>query len=109
MSKSKPSQSAPPPSPGAALARKWALPAVAGVMALAAVVSYARHEEREATPGSPYYDKAVREAVHGLANPAAGRAAAAPANRPPLAAGLNPADYYWCDNCQTYHKREGGE
>nr|MCU0781350.1 hypothetical protein [Akkermansiaceae bacterium] len=27
---------------------------------------------------------------------------------PPLPAGLNPADYYWCEQCKAYHQREPG-
>lgn len=106
--KSKKHEDPPTIPPTAGHARKWALPGVAGLTIVTAVWSYARVEEREAAPGSPYYDKAVREAVHGLANPGARGRAAAPADRPPLAAGLDPADYYWCENCQTYHKRGDG-
>ena len=84
----------------------WLLPAaVAGVIA-SAVISYARSGETYAAAGSPYYGKAVQEALSGLKNPGE---AALPAARPPLPAGLSPDDYYWCENCHTYHKREPGQ
>jgi len=87
----------------AAVMRSWALPLVAAGLVAAAVGSYDRSGEVHAAAGSPYYDKAVKEAIAGLVTPAA---APAPAGRPPLPAGLSPDDYYWCEEHQTYHKRE---
>jgi hypothetical protein len=82
----------------------WALPALAAATVAAAVWSYARTTHAHAGGDSPYYDKAVKEAMAGLANP--GDAAATPQGQPPLPAGLSPADYYWCDQHKQYHKRE---
>jgi len=82
----------------------WALPAVAAATVTAAVWSYARTDEVHAAGGSPYYDKAVKEAMAGLVNP--GGAAATPQGQPPLPAGLSPADYYWCEQHKEYHKRD---
>ena len=83
------------------LIKPWLVPlAVVGVIA-AAVISYARSGETYAAAGSPYYDKAVKEAINGLVNPGA---VAAPAGRPALPAGLSPAEHYWCENCKAYHK-----
>ena len=83
----------------------WLVPvAVAGV-AVVAVISYIRSEETHAASGSPLYGRAVQEAVEGLKNPAAKTAAA----RPPLAAGLSPDEYYWCEQCKAYHKRQPGQ
>jgi len=98
---SKRSESTPVLSPKA-----WAVPAaVAGLMG-AAVISYVRSEETQAAAGSPYYGKAVLEAISGLRNPGD---QSTPAARPPLAAGLSPDEHYWCENCKTYHKREAGQ
>lgn len=87
----------------AAVMRSWALPAAGVGVVVAAMWSYDRTGEVHAAAGSPYYDKAVKEAIAGLVNTGA---APAPAGRPPLPAGLSPDDYYWCDQHQTYHKRE---
>ena len=84
----------------------WLVPAmVAGVIGMA-VISYARSGETYAAAGSPYYGKAVQEAISGLKNPGGN---ALPAGRPPLPAGLSPAEHDWCENCKTYHKREAGQ
>lgn len=100
---SKPNPSAPF---SAAPLLPWALPALMAVTVATAVWSYARVGEVEAAPGSPYYDKAVKEAINGLVNPGGAAAAPAPGTRPALPAGLNPADHYWCEQCKTYHKRD---
>lgn len=86
-------------------AKSWLIPGLAVGVAAAAVISYGRTEERQAAPGSPYYDKAVKEALNGLKG---ADAAAAPeaGGHPPLPAGLSAADYYWCDTCKAYHKRD---
>lgn len=84
----------------------WLAPVVVAGVVGAAVISYDRNDEVQAAAGSPYYGKAVQEAIAGLKT--AGEKAA-PATRPPLAAGLSPDDYYWCENCKTYHKREPGQ
>lgn len=85
----------------------WLVPAaVTGVVA-AAVISYSGSEETQAAPDSPYYDKAVKEALVGLTN--LGAKAAAPAGRPPLPAGLSPDEHYWCEQHQVYHKRQPGQ
>jgi hypothetical protein len=87
--------------------RFWLVPvATVGVLA-AALLSYDRDGEIQAAPGSPYYDKAVREAIHGLQNP--GAKALPAAGIPPLPAGLSPDEHYWCENCKTYHKRVPGQ
>lgn len=83
----------------------WTLPVLAVLTVVAAVWSYNLHPEVEAAPGSPYYDKAVKEAISGLVNPGAA-AAPQPDARPALPAGLNPADHYWCEQCKAYHKRD---
>ncbi len=84
----------------------WLVPvAVAGVI-VSAVISYARSGETYAAAGSPYYGKAVQEALAGLKNPGE---TAIPAARPPLPEGLSPNDYYWCETCHAYHKREAGQ
>ena len=79
----------------------WVPVAVAGV-AVVAVISYIRSEETHAASGSPLYGKAVKEAIDGLKNSGAKAAVA----RPPLAAGLSPDDYFWCEQCKAYHKRQ---
>ena len=90
----------------AALVKAWLVPvAVAGVV-VAAVISYVQSPEMQAAPDSPYYGKAVQEAMTGLVN-AGG--AAAPAARPPLPAGLSPDDYYWCEEHKTYHPHQAGQ
>jgi hypothetical protein len=78
----------------------------AAAVAVAAVISYGRHEERQAAAGSPYYGKAVREAINGLTKTGA---VAEPAARPALPEGFSPDEYYWCENCQAYHKRQPGQ
>lgn len=86
-------------------AKSWLVPALAAGLAVAAVISYGRTEERQAAPGSPYYDKAVKEALNGLKGADAVVAPEA-GGHPPLPAGLSAADYYWCDTCKSYHKRD---
>lgn len=84
----------------------WLVPGVVAGVIATAVISYARSGETHAAAGSPYYGKAVQEAIAGLKNPGAN---ALPAARPLLAAGLSPEEHYWCENCKTYHKREPGQ
>ncbi len=97
-----PTLSQPKPS---ALAKTWLVPVLVAGVAAAAVLSYTRSAETQAAPGSPYYDRAVKEAMNGLVNPA-GAAAATPAAIPPLPAGLSPAEHYWCKDCKAYHKNQ---
>lgn len=85
-------------------AKSWIIPAAAALVLVAAVISYGRTEERQAAAGSPYYDKAVKEAINGLLN--TGAMPAAEAGIPPLPDGLSAADYYWCATCKAYHKRD---
>ncbi|MES2922135.1 MAG: hypothetical protein V4819_11345 [Verrucomicrobiota bacterium] len=84
----------------------WFVPGIAAGVIATAVISYARSGETYAAAGSPYYGKAVQEAIAGLKNPGGD---APPAARPPLLAGLSPDEHYWCENCKTYHKREPGQ
>lgn len=84
----------------------WLVPAVVAGVIATAVISYARSGEFQAAAGSPYYGKAVQEAIAGLKNPGE---SALPAARPPLPAGLSPDEHYWCENCKAYHKREPGQ
>lgn len=91
----------PPSTPSA-----WLVPTVVAGVIATAVISYARSGETYAAAGSPYYGKAVQEALAGLKNPGEN---ALPAGRPPLPEGLSPNDYYWCDTCHAYHKREPGQ
>ena len=83
------------------------MPGAGFALVAAAVWSYARTEVVEAGGGSPYYDSAVKQALTGLRNVGSG-GVDVPAGRPPLPAGLDPAEYYWCEQCKTYHKREAG-
>ena len=85
-------------------AMAWLMPALATGVVVAAVFSYGRSEERQAAPGSPYYGKAVQEAINGLKN--LGANAPVPEGRPPLPEGLSPDDHYWCNSCKAYHKRD---
>ena len=85
-------------------AGSWLVPAAAAAVVAAAVISYGRTEERQAAAGSPYYDKAVKDAINGLKTP--GAVAAVAEGIPPLPAGLAAEDYYWCENCKEYHKRD---
>ncbi len=86
-------------------AKAWLVPGLAAAVIAAAVISYGGTEERQAAPGSPYYDKAVKEALNGLNG---SNAAPEVGSQPPLPAGLSPAEHYWCENCKTYHKLEPG-
>jgi hypothetical protein len=97
----------PPPSaklelPGA----PWWGTAIVAVIGIAAAVGYSGSREVHAAGGSPLYDTAVREALRGLADAGGGGAAAVAGERPPLPAGLSPADHYWCEKCKTYHRRQ---
>ncbi len=83
----------------------WLVPAALTGVVAAAVISYGRTEESQAAAGSPYYGKAVQEAINGLKNPGS---KPLPAGRPPLPAGLSPAEHEWCENCKVYHKRQPG-
>ena len=85
----------------------WLVPAAAAAMAAAMVISYGGSAEPPVAGGAPLYVKAAHEALEGLRNPQGGQ----PVNQPPAAhpalpAGLSPADYYWCDSCKAYHKRQ---
>ena len=84
----------------------WLMPAAVAGVIVTAVISYARSGETYAAAGSPYYGKAVNEALAGLKNLGE---ASLPAGRPALPAGLSPDEHYWCENCKTYHKREPGQ
>lgn len=84
----------------------WLVPMGVTVAMLAAVASYGRSPEVQAAPGSPYYGKAVQEAMRGLVQLGAGtQPGADPAGRPPLPVGLSPAEHYWCEQCKAWHKR----
>lgn len=83
--------------------KAWIVPAVVTCTLVAAVVSYTRSAEIHAAAGSPYYSKAVQEALAGLQN--SGEKEAIP-TVPALPAGLSPAEHYWCEQCKTYHKRQ---
>jgi hypothetical protein len=87
-------------------AKSWIIPAAAAFVLVAAVVSYGRTVERQAASGSPYYDKAVKEAINGLLNTGGATPAVAEAGIPPLPEGFSAADYYWCPTCKAYHKRD---
>ena len=95
------------PKPARHSARFWFVPGATALFLAAAVFSYDREGEIQAAPGSPYYQKAVREAINGLQNP--GSQPPAAAGIPPLPAGLSPDEHYWCENCKTYHKRTPGQ
>lgn len=82
----------------------WLVPVAVAGLALVAVISYGRSEETQAASGAPLYGKAVHEAIEGLKNP--GGKPVAAAARPALPAGLAPEDYYWCEQCKAYHKRQ---
>lgn len=88
-----------------ATAKAWLVPVIVTGVVAAAAVSYTRSAEIQAAPGSPYYGRAVKEAMNGLVNPG-GAPAASPDAIPPLPAGLSPADHYWCKDCKAYHKRQ---
>lgn len=81
----------------------WLAPAVAALVLAAAVITYGRSREIHAGCGSPYYQKAVQEAMAGLKNP---NAKTLPAAQPALPAGVSPADVYWCEQCKAYHQRQ---
>ncbi len=101
----------------AALSNSWLVPVLVTGVVAAAVISYARTTEIQAAPGSPYYGKAVQEAMAGLVSPGttpapAGAEPGAGAGAeaiPPLPAGLSPNDYYWCPQHKTYHPRQAGQ
>ena len=84
------------------LTMAWLLPAAVAGVVIVTVITYVRTEETHAASGSPLYGQAVKEAVEGLKNPAAKMNEA----RPPLQAGLSPDEYYWCEQCKAYHKRQ---
>jgi hypothetical protein len=54
-----------------------------------------------AAPGAPLYEKAVKESVVGLKSKQE-QAKLGAQSRPPSPG----PDYYWCENCKTYHKRK---
>lgn len=85
----------------------WIPAWVAAGVVIASVSSYSRQSEIHAGPGSPYYDKAVREALQGLVNLGGGAQAPA-ADVPPPPPGSNPDEVYWCEQCKTYHRRQPG-
>jgi len=84
----------------------WLAPAAATGMAAAMVITYIRSEDPPVAGGARLYPKAAHEALEGLRNPPGQPAAAVPAVIPALPAGLSPNDYYWCDKCKVYHKRQ---
>jgi len=71
-----------------------------------AVASYGGAGEATAAPGAPLYDRTVKEAIQGLKGLGKKPKATPVAKRPPLPAGLDPKDYYWCDKCKAYHPRK---
>lgn len=81
----------------------WLVPAATAGMAAAMVISYVNSGEPPVAGGAPLYIKAAHEALEGLRNP---QGSQPPAVRPALPAGLSPDDYYWCDQCKAYHKRQ---
>ena len=83
-------------------AMAWLGALLVPALVVAASITYTHSEATDTAGGSPLYGKAVHEAVEGLVNVGAKPAAA----RPPLPAGLSPNDYYWCEKCQSYHKRQ---
>ena len=88
----------------------WIGSAFAIVISAMAVASYRSDAELHAAPGSPLYGRAVHEAIQGLAGVGKRAGAGQPGGaRPPLPAGLNPDEHYWCDDCKTYHKRQPAE
>ncbi len=94
----------PSPKIHAPAAGSWVVPGIALGIVAAAVISYGRTTERQAAAGSPYYDKAVKEAINGLKG--GGDEPAAAVGIPPLPDGLSAADYYWCATCKAYHRRD---
>ena len=82
----------------------WLVPTAVVGMAVAMVISYIRSEEPPVAGGAPLYVKAAHEALEGLRNPQGSQPVAAA--RPALPAGLSPDEYYWCDKCKAYHKRQ---
>jgi hypothetical protein len=86
--------------------KAWIIPGAVTSVLVAAVVTYPRAAEIHAAPGSPYYPKAVQEALVGLRNPDGKQAL--PAATPALPAGLSPDEHYWCEQCKAYHKRQPG-
>lgn len=86
--------------------KAWIIPGAVTSVLVAAVVSYPRAAEVNAASGSPYYSKAVQEALAGLRSP--DEKQAQPAATPALPAGLSPDEHYWCEQCKAYHKRQPG-
>jgi hypothetical protein len=84
--------------------KAWIVPGAVCCVLVASVFSYTRSAEIHAAAGSPYYSKAVREALSGLRN--TGEKQALPAQE--LPAGLSADEHYWCEQCKTYHKRQPG-
>lgn len=54
-----------------------------------------------AAPGAPLYEYAVAESVKGMLSKQE-QAELGAASRPPSPG----PDYFWCENCKTYHKRQ---
>ena len=84
----------------------WLVPAAAAGVAVAMVITYVRSEDPPVAGGAPLYIKAAHEALEGLRNPQGAQAAQPAAAIPALPAGLSPDEYYWCDKCKAYHKRQ---
>jgi len=82
-------------------------PTVIAVLLLAAgwvVVAGVRSHSPEtdlAAPGAPLYEYAVAESVKSMMSKQE-QAKLEAENRPPSPG----PDYYWCENCKTYHKRQ---
>ncbi len=72
----------------------WLLPVAVTGVAAAAVVGYTRSGESHAAAGSPYYQKAVQEAIAGLKN--VNEKSVPAAAIPALPEGLSPEDNYCC-------------
>jgi hypothetical protein len=81
-----------------------------GVMVLSAVIvgcavdavgGWRSSESDLAAPGAALYQSAVAESVKSLLSKQE-QAVIDAANRPPSPG----PDYFWCDNCKTYHKRQ---
>jgi len=100
MSEPSPSSS----SPASRFLIAAAVLAAAGVAM--AVASYGGSGEATAAPGAPLYDRTVKEAIRGLKGLGKQPKTTPVAKRPPLPAGLNPKDYYWCEKCKAYHPRK---
>lgn len=96
---SKPDQASTTPSPRIL----WIGGGLGLAACILAAISYGKSREIEAAPGSPYYDSAVREAIRGLQG---SKPEATPGQRPALPAGVAADEVVWCEQCQSYHRRQ---